>query len=91
MNRKRLETDTWTVVQAKSKLSEVINKALHEGPQAITRNGKSAVVVVEASQWQRLQKRKQRGSFTDFLLTSPLRGSDLEVTRLAHGIREIEL
>src|SRR3546814_10221363 len=41
-------SDTWTVAQAKARLSEVIDKARRKGPQAITRNGKSAVVVVDA-------------------------------------------
>lgn len=85
------ETDTWTVAQAKAKLSEVIDKARHRGPQAITRNGKSAVVVVDAGHWERMQKRGQRGSFADFLLASPLRGSGLEVVRLPDGIRDPEL
>jgi prevent-host-death family protein len=88
MTAEPLETDTWTVAQAKAKLSEVIDKARHQGPQAITRNGRSAVVVVDAAIWERIQKRERRGSFADFLLASPLRGSGLEVTRLPGGIRE---
>lgn len=91
MSVETFETDTWTVAQAKAKLSEVIDKARRQGPQAITRNGKSAVMVVDAAQWERLQKREQRGSFADFLLASPLRGSGLEATRLPGGIREIDL
>ena len=66
--------DSWTVAQAKARLSEVIEKARRE-PQAITRHGKSAVVVVDAELWERVQRRQHRGSFADFLLTSPLRGS----------------
>lgn len=85
------QADTWTVAQAKARLSEVIEKARHEGPQAITRNGKSAVVVVDAALWERTQKRERRGSFADFLQGSPLRGSGLEIERLKGGIREIEL
>jgi len=91
MSAEALETDSWTVAQAKAKLSEVIDKARHHGPQAITRNGKSAVVVIDAAQWERMQKRERQGSFADFLLASPLRGSGLEVTRLSGGIREIDL
>lgn len=83
--------DTWTVAQAKAKLSEVIDKARSQGPQAITRNGKSAVVVVDAAQWDRIKHREQRGNFADFLLGSPLRGSGLEATRLPGGVREIDL
>lgn len=83
--------DTWTVAEAKAKFSEVIEKARHQGPQAITRHGKSAVVVVDAELWERTRRRELRGSFADFLLTSPLRGSGLEVTRLKGGVREIDL
>ena len=85
------QSDTWTVAQAKARFSEVIEKARQQGPQAITRNGKRAVVVVDATLWERTYKREQRGSFADFLLASPLRGSGLEVERLPGGIRDTEL
>lgn len=85
-----VQADSWTVAQAKARLSEVIEKARRE-PQAITRHGKSAVVVVDAALWERIKRREQRGNFADFLLTSPLRGSGLEVERLKEGIREVEL
>lgn len=83
------QPDSWTVADAKAKLSEVIDKARRLGPQAITRNGKRAVVVVDADAWERKQGRK--GNLADFLLSSPLRGSMLETTRLKDGPREIDL
>lgn len=86
-----IPSDTWTVAQAKAKLSEVIDKARHKGPQAITRNGKSAVVVVDAALWEKTQRRELMGSFADFLLGSPLRGSGLETERLKGGVRETRL
>ncbi len=85
------EADRWTVAEAKARLSQVIERARHDGPQAITRNGKDAVVVVDAALWERTQRRQRRGSFAEFLLASPLRGTDLDVTRLQGGVREIEL
>lgn len=91
MNAEPVGTDTWTVAQAKAKLSEVIDKARHKGPQLVTRNGKGAVVVVDAAEWERIQKRAKRGSFADFLLNSPLRGSGIEITRLAAGLRHVDL
>ena len=36
----------WTVAEAKAKFSEVIERAMSEGPQTITRNGRTAGVVV---------------------------------------------
>lgn len=91
MNVEAVGTGTWTVAQAKAKLSEVMDKARHQGPQLVTRNGKGAVVVVDAAQWERIQKREKRGSFADFLLNSPLRGSGLEATRLPGGVRKLDL
>lgn len=45
---------TWTLFDAKNKFSEVVNRALTEGPQAVTRRGKSAVIVVSTREFQRL-------------------------------------
>ena len=84
------QADSWTVAQAKARLSEVIEKARRE-PQAITRHGKRAAVVVDAELWNRIKRREQRGNFADFLRMSPLRGSGLEVERLQGGIRAVEL
>jgi prevent-host-death family protein len=83
--------DTWTVAEAKNKFSEVIEKARHEGPQIITRHGRSAVVVVDADVWKRTAMPEARGNFADFLLASPLRGSGLEAPRLKGGVRETDL
>ena len=38
--------DIWTVAEAKAKFSEVIEKAQSDGPQTVTRNGRTAVVIV---------------------------------------------
>ena len=37
----------WQLQQAKNRLSEVVQRALSEGPQTITRHGRPAVVVVD--------------------------------------------
>src|SRR3546814_14577962 len=81
-------SDTWTVAQAKAKLSEVIDKARRKGPQATTRNGKSAVVGVDAELWEKTQRREMMGSIADFLLSSLLRVSGLTVDRLVGGVSE---
>ena len=40
--------DIWTVAEAKAKFSEVLDRALSDGPQTITRNGKTTAVIVSA-------------------------------------------
>jgi prevent-host-death family protein len=45
---------TWGVAQAKAQFSAVIEKAIREGPQAITKGGKDAVVIVSKREWRKL-------------------------------------
>jgi prevent-host-death family protein len=52
-----MNAQTWTVAQAKAKFSEVIDRAISEGPQTVTRKGRTAVVVVDAEEWDRKTKR----------------------------------
>lgn len=80
--------DAWTVAEAKARFSEVIGKAQSEGPQAVTRNGRQAVVIVSVEEWERKTKRK--GSLAEFFAQSPLRGSRLKVKRLKGRPRRVE-
>jgi prevent-host-death family protein len=80
-----METHTWTVAVAKAKLSEVIDQAPAQGPQTITRNGRQAVIVVAAQEWER--KTKRVGTLADFLAAAPLKGAELEVRRSRHRLR----
>ncbi|MDD5200651.1 MAG: type II toxin-antitoxin system Phd/YefM family antitoxin [Terrimicrobiaceae bacterium] len=43
----------WQLQEAKNKLSEVVDRAMREGPQTITRHGRPAVVVVAAKEYAR--------------------------------------
>jgi prevent-host-death family protein len=70
---------TWPVAAAKARLSEVIDRALADGPQVITRKGKEAVLVVSVEEWER--KTKRAGNLAEFFAASPLRGSDLKLER----------
>lgn len=79
----------WAVAEAKARFSEVIDRALSEGPQTITRKGREAVVVVSAAEWKRKTKRK--GNLAEFFAASPLRGSGIKIQRTKDGPREIGL
>lgn len=81
--------DTWTVAEAKAKLSEVIARAETKGPQTVTRNGRTAVVVVAADEWQR--KTRRTGNLAEFLARSPLRQSNLKVERRKDRPRKVAL
>ncbi|RXH36901.1 MULTISPECIES: type II toxin-antitoxin system Phd/YefM family antitoxin [Bradyrhizobium] len=77
--------DTWTLANAKARLSEVIDRA-QAGPQVITRHGKPNAVVVSAEEWARKTARK--GTLAEFLLASPLRGAELELERVHDAPRD---
>ncbi|AMA59674.1 type II toxin-antitoxin system Phd/YefM family antitoxin [Bradyrhizobium sp. CCGE-LA001] len=77
--------DTWTLANAKARLSELIDRA-QAGPQVITRHGKPNAVVVSAEEWTR--KTARMGSLAEFLLASPLRGADLELERVQDTARD---
>jgi prevent-host-death family protein len=81
--------DSWSVAAAKSKFSEVIDRALSEGPQTITRNGRRAVVVVSADEWERRTQRK--GNLAEFFAQSPLRGSRIKIERIKDPPRKLDL
>jgi prevent-host-death family protein len=80
---------TWAVAKAKAKLSAVIDSALSEGPQIITRHGRTAVVVVSAEEWER--KARRRGNLAEFFASSPLRGARIRVKRRNDKPREAKV
>ena len=81
--------DNWTVAEAKSRFSEMIEQARAKGPQTITRRGQAAAVVVSVEEWER--KSKRTGNLAEFFATSPLRGSGLVVARRKDRARKVAL
>jgi len=79
---------TWTLANAKARLSEVVDRA-QAGPQTITRNGKPSAVIVSVEEWARKTVRK--GTLAEFLLASPLRGADLDLERQRDTARDVTL
>lgn len=74
-----MASQNWTIAEAKAKFSEVIDRAETEGPQTITRNGRTTAVIVGAEEWQR--KTRRVGNLAEFFAASPLRGSGLRLRR----------
>jgi prevent-host-death family protein len=85
----KMSTHAWTVAEAKAKFSELIEKAKSEGPQKITKHGRTTAVIVAAEQWER--KIRRRGNLAEFLAASPLRGSRARLQRLSLRLRKVEL
>jgi prevent-host-death family protein len=68
----------WQVQEAKQRFSELVQRALDEGPQIVTKHGRPTVAVVEIGEFRRLEGRPL--DFKAFLLTMPPI-HDLDLTR----------
>jgi antitoxin Phd len=79
----------WQLQDAKSKFSEVVDCALSQGTQIVTRRGKKAVVVMPFDEYERLTQRN--GLLSHFLLSSPLAESEIIIERNKATHRRIEL
>jgi antitoxin Phd len=78
----------WQVQTAKQRFSELVERAVNEGPQIVTKHGRETVVVLDIAEYRRL--RGQPMNFKEFLLSIP-KGDDLEIERSKDPPREIDL
>ncbi|HEY4082790.1 MAG TPA: type II toxin-antitoxin system Phd/YefM family antitoxin [Burkholderiaceae bacterium] len=60
--------DVWQVQEAKSRFSELIDRAIEQGPQIVTRHGKAVVRVVAVGSSERATP---DDGFAAFLLSAP--------------------
>ena len=77
----------WQVQTAKQRFSELVERAVTEGPQIVTKHGRETVVVLEIGEYRRL--RGVPVDFTEFLLSIP-KGDELEIERSKDLPRVIE-
>nr|BFE80969.1 hypothetical protein GCM10020093_035700 [Planobispora longispora] len=47
----------WQVQEAKQRFSEVVRRAVSEGPQVVTRHGEEVAVVIDIAEYRRLKGR----------------------------------
>jgi antitoxin Phd len=78
---------TWNLAEAKNRLSEVVNLALSEGPQTITRRN-DTVVVLSAAEYAELTG--NRPGFKNYL-TQGESFEGLELSRDRSPTRDVEL
>ena len=84
-----MNNDVWQLQEAKNRFSEVVNKALEEGPQTVTRHGEEIVVILSKAEYNRLLK--SQTSLLDFFRQSPLVGIELDLERDQSLPRDIDL
>jgi prevent-host-death family protein len=79
---------SWQLQEAKQKFSELVRRALEDGPQVVTRRGEEVVVVVAAEEYRRLSGDKP--NFKEFLMSAPDL-SVLDLERPREMPRDVEL
>jgi len=75
--------------QGGARFSDLVDRALTQGPQLVTRRGKHAVVVVSVEEWE--CRNRRRGDLVDFFASSPLREDGLQIERAVDHPRELDL
>jgi prevent-host-death family protein len=68
----------WQLQDARARLGEVLRQACERGPQRITMDGRDAVVVVCAEEFDRMQRPISGRDIVDALAASPLAEVDFE-------------
>lgn len=79
---------TWQVQDAKTRLSEVIERAHREGPQTITRHGTARAVVLSIEDYRALLA--QKPDFKAYLLGGP-KVDEFPIERDRHTGRNVDL
>ncbi len=75
----------WQLQDAKNRFSQVVEQALQQGPQIITRHGVEAVIVLSYHEYRLMRLRQNK--LSEFFRQSPLTGVSLDLTRDRSGWR----
>ena len=76
----------WPVQDAKMRFSELLDTALAEGPQIVTKRGVETAVLLPIEQWRRME-RMTRPDLKELLLSSEARTDSLTPLRRQHRRR----
>ena len=70
--------DSWKLQDAKARFSEVVERALHDGPQVVTWHGENAVVIVAYRDFVGAEPEQD---FKDILMSIPRVGLEIKPSR----------
>jgi prevent-host-death family protein len=82
---------TWTLQDAKARLSEVLRRARSEGPQRLTVHGRDGAVILSSEEFRRLKGELTGQALIDALQACPYPDLDLEVQSVRTAARDITL
>ena len=69
----------WQLQEARNRFSQVVNEALSDGPQVVTRRGEEVAVIISMEEYRWLKK--SQPSLLEFFQRSPLVGVELDLER----------
>jgi antitoxin Phd len=70
---------SWQLQEAKNKFSRVVENAVNDGPQIITKHGVEVAIVISYAEYQEMIA--SRGKLSAFFQDSPLVGIELDLAR----------
>ena len=70
---------SWQLQEAKNKFSRVVEDAVNDGPQIITKHGVEVAIVISFAEYQKMVA--ARGKLSTFFRDSPLVGIELDLSR----------
>ena len=75
----------WQLQEAKNKFSEVVEEALSQGPQVITRRGIETVILLSYSEYRKLLASQKK--LSEFFRQSPLADVNIDLERDRSDVR----
>jgi antitoxin Phd len=81
----------WQLQDAKTRFSEVVRRAVEQGPQHVTVNGEERAVVVSAEEYDRLTGHRTGRELVKLLAGSPLADVELEHPPISGPVRDVDL
>jgi antitoxin Phd len=70
---------SWQLQEAKNKFSRVVQDAMNDGPQIITKHGVEVAIVMSYTEYQKMIA--SRGKLSTFFRDSPLVDVELDLAR----------
>ena len=81
--------NTWQLQEAKARLSEVVNAAIQNGPQIITKHGVETALLISVADYKQVNKKPTK--LSTFFRKSPICKMDLDLKRTNDFPRDIQL
>lgn len=79
---------TWQIQEAKSHFSAVIDCAITQGAQLVTRRGQDVAVILSVKDYEQMSGRKS--NLMDVLMNAP-KGEELTIDRFDETVRDLLL